>query len=112
LSFDNENNNLFNKISSKNDDTIFQNLKDELVQAIPIDSERLIINEKVDNTNNQVLISGTVKPPAMNNGIERNTNSVLIDLNELIKQKKYNQISNYEITNFLDENYGAQILRK
>ena len=99
-------------INSKNNHIILQNLNDELVQAIPIDPKRLIINEKVDNSNNQVLISGTIKPPATNNGTERNTNSVLMDLDDLIKQKKYNQISNYEITKFLDETYGARILRK
>ena len=63
---------------------IFQNLKNELVQAIPIDPERLMINGKENEANNQVLISATVKPSAINNGIERNTNSVFIDLNDKI----------------------------
>jgi hypothetical protein len=51
-------------------------------------------------------------PPYINDGIERSTNSVLKDLNELIYQKKYNLLSSGDITKFLDENYGVQIIRK
>lgn len=85
-----------------------------MVQAIPIDPERLKLDEKVqnENTNKQVLISATIMPPSEYNGNERNTNSILKDLDELIKQKKYNLISNGKITRFLDEYYGAQTLRK
>lgn len=85
-----------------------------MVQAIPIVPERLKLNEKVQNgdTNNQVLISATIMPPSAYDGNERNTDSILKDLDELIKQKKYNLISNSNITKFLDEYYGAQTLRK
>jgi hypothetical protein len=112
LKFDNKND-LFNDFNSKNN-SVFQRLKDELVRVIPINSERLIINEKVQNedTNSQILISVTIKPPTKNDGTERNTDSVLRDLDEMIKQKKYTIISNGDITKFLDENYGVQILRK
>ncbi|PKK80479.1 hypothetical protein RhiirC2_768042 [Rhizophagus irregularis] len=110
LILDDEN---YKKISSKNSRSIIlQTLKDELVQAIPIDPERLKLDEKVqnENTNKQVLISATIMPPSEYNGNERNTNSILKDLDELIKQKKYNLISNGKITRFLDEYYGAQTL--
>ncbi|PKY46478.1 hypothetical protein RhiirA4_402532, partial [Rhizophagus irregularis] len=49
-------------------------------------------------------------PPATNDGTERNTDSVLNDLNELIQQKKYNLISSGDITKFFDENYGVQTI--
>jgi hypothetical protein len=113
LKFDNGNDNLFNEFNSKNN-PVFQKLKDELVQAIPINSERLIINEKVqnENANSQISISLTIMPPTKNNGAERNTDSVYKDLDEMIKQKKYNNLSNGDITKFLDETYGVQILRK
>jgi hypothetical protein len=85
-----------------------------MVKAIPIDPKRLEIYEKVqnENTNNQVLISATIMPPSTYNGIERNTDSVIKDLDELIKQKKYNSLLNDDIAKFLDESYGAQTLRK
>jgi hypothetical protein len=112
LILDNEN---YKKINSKNSRKfILQILKDELVQAIPIDPKRLELHEKVENenTNNQVLISATIMPPSTYNGNERNTDSVLKDLDELIKQKNYNLISNGNIAKFLDEYYGAQTIRK
>ncbi|PKK67179.1 hypothetical protein RhiirC2_752167, partial [Rhizophagus irregularis] len=49
-------------------------------------------------------------PPATNDGTERNTDSVLNDLNELIQQKKYNLISSGDITKFFGENYGVQTI--
>lgn len=95
---------------------MFQQLKDELVQAIPIDSKRLKISKKIQKIQNKitnsVLISITIMPPATNDGTERNTDSVLNDLNELIQQKKYNLISSGDITKFFDENYGVQTIRK
>ncbi|CAG8677371.1 23170_t:CDS:10 [Rhizophagus irregularis] len=113
LNFDNENINLYNEINSK-DSPLFQQLKDELVQAIPIDSKRLKISKKIQKIQNKitnsVLISITIMPPATNDGTERNTDSVLNDLNELIQQKKYNLISSGDITKFFDENYGVQTI--
>jgi hypothetical protein len=93
---------------------LLETLKDELVRAIPIDPERLEIYQKVQNeyTDNQVLISATIKPSYTINSGERNTMSVLNDLDELIKEKKYNIISNGNITKFLDSDYGAVTLRK
>lgn len=119
LIFDNENINLYNEIDSKNS-PIFQQFKDEILQTISIDPKRLIINKKVQyeniNDENSVLISIIIKAPDTNNGIingiERNTDSVLKDLNELIQQKKYNLMSSGTITKFLNENYGVQIIRK
>jgi hypothetical protein len=112
LKFDNENINLYNEINSK-DSPLLQQLKDELIRAIPIDSERLKINKKIQKIqSNSILISITIMPPTANDGIGRHTDSVLKDLNELIQQKKYNLISNGDITKFLDETYGVQAIRK
>ena len=119
LIFDNENIDLYNEINSKNS-PIIQQLKDEILHTISIDPKRLIINNKVQyeniNDENSVLISITIKPSdtshGINNEIERNTDSVLKDLNELIQQKKYNLMSSGNITKFFDENYGVQIIRK
>ncbi|GBC07285.1 hypothetical protein RclHR1_07360008 [Rhizophagus clarus] len=110
LILDDEN---YKKINSKNDRLlIFQILEDELVRAIPIDPKRLKFQGKIqdENTNNQVLISIIIMPPSKYDGNERNTDCILKDLNEIIKQKKYNLISYGNITRFLDENYGAQTL--
>lgn len=87
-----------------------------MVQAIPIDSERLKISKKIQKIQNKitksVLISVTIMPPATNDGTGRNTDSVLNDLNELIQQKKYNLISSGDITKYFDETYGVQTIRK
>ncbi|RIA84002.1 hypothetical protein C1645_859937 [Glomus cerebriforme] len=108
LIFDEKNIKFYEKITSKHNN-ILKQLKDELVQAIPIDPIRLKIHKKVqiEDSNGQVLISATIMPPTINIGTERSTDSVLKDLNELIQQKKYNIISNGGITRFLDENYGV-----
>ncbi|PKY56517.1 hypothetical protein RhiirA4_476870 [Rhizophagus irregularis] len=117
LNFDNKNINLYNAINSKNS-SLLQQLKNELVYSIPIDSRRLILNEniqKVQNKNsndNKILVFITIIPPITNNNIERNTISVIKDLNELVKQKKYNLILNKSIAKFLDENYGVQKICK
>ncbi|GES72586.1 hypothetical protein GLOIN_2v1769303 [Rhizophagus clarus] len=114
LNFDNKTIKKYNKINSK-DNPLLQQLKDELVQVIPIDPKRLMI-EKTLTTQNEnsisILIFITIMLPYMNDGIERSTNSVFQDLNELIQQKKYNLLSSGNITKFLDENYGTQIICK
>lgn len=85
-----------------------------MVQAIPIDPKRLEIQEKIQDEykDNNILISATIKPIFTNNGDERSTESVLNDLDELIKKKKYNLLSNGNITRFFDTSYGASPLRK
>lgn len=85
-----------------------------MVQAIPIDPKRLEIQEKIQNEykDNNILFSATIKPTFTNNANERSTDSVLKDLDELIKKKKYNLLSNGNITRFLDTSYGANPLRK
>ncbi|PKC04909.1 hypothetical protein RhiirA5_486847 [Rhizophagus irregularis] len=112
LNFDNKTIKIYNEINSK-DSPLLQQFKDELVQAIPVDPKRLTIEKtlKIQNENSIfVLIFITIMPPYINDGIERSTNSVLKDLNELIYQKKYNLLSSGDITKFLDENYGVQII--
>ncbi|GES85070.1 hypothetical protein GLOIN_2v1769303 [Rhizophagus clarus] len=102
----------YKMINSADGHMILTQLKDELVQAIPIDPKRLEIHNKIQDeyTDNKILISATIKPSFTNNGDERNTDSVLNDLDELIKKKKYNLMSNGNITKFFDTSYGAKIL--
>ncbi|CAB4487773.1 unnamed protein product, partial [Rhizophagus irregularis] len=88
LNFDNKTIKIYNEINSK-DSPLLQQFKDELVQAIPVDPKRLTIEKtlKIQNENSIfVLIFITIMPPYINDGIERSTNSVLKDLNELIYQ--------------------------
>ncbi|GBC17670.1 uncharacterized protein OCT59_003646 [Rhizophagus irregularis] len=103
----------YKKIDSIEDrKLLIQTLKNELVQAIPIDPKRLEIQEKIQNEykDNNILFSATIKPTFTNNANERSTDSVLKDLDELIKKKKYNLLSNGNITRFLDTSYGANPL--
>jgi len=112
LNFGNENINLYNEINSKNS-SLFQQLNNKLSQVIPIDPKRLKINKKIQNENIfLILISVTIMLSTTNDGIERNMNFVLLDLNELIQQKKYNLISSRGITKFFNETYGIQTIYK
>jgi len=89
-------------------------LKKDLSETTPLDISRLIIDDKIQKVNNdekQILLSITVLPPENNDGSKRNTESIMKDLNELIKEKQVNPLSQGNITRFLDENYGAQLIR-
>src|SRR6266542_6655580 len=89
-------------------------LKEDLSKTTPLDTSRLDIDDKIQKVNNdekQILLSITVLPSKNNDGSKRNTESIMKDLNELIKEKQVNPLSQGNITRFLDENYGAQLIR-
>ena len=87
--------------------------KKDLDETTPLNPSRLVIDDKIQNVNTdekQILLSVTILPPENNNGSKRNTVSIMKDLNELIKEKQVNPLSQGNITRFLDENYGAQLI--
>ncbi|CAG8483196.1 13005_t:CDS:10 [Rhizophagus irregularis] len=71
-------------------------------------TSRLKLNKenykKIDSIEDRKLLIQTLKNEL------RSTDSVLKDLDELIKKKKYNLLSNGNITRFLDTSYGANPL--
>ncbi|RGB24226.1 hypothetical protein C1646_676525 [Rhizophagus diaphanus] len=90
----------------------FDNLKQELAKAIPINKERIDTNERYEIDNSvspeQYILSLNIKKAKDKN--ERSVNLIASDLNTLIRNKLITVISSGEYTNFLDEEYGYETI--
>ncbi|CAG8657932.1 12296_t:CDS:2, partial [Funneliformis caledonium] len=109
LNFNNASTAYYDEINSQK----FGQLENELSKIIPINQTRLKINRIQnlnDDQNDQILISIAVNKPYLNDySMERNTESVKKDLDELIKNKDMNLISQEKFTRFIDKSYGATL---
>ncbi len=71
-------------------------LKKDLNESTPLDTSRLVIDDKVQNVNTdkkQILLSVTILPPKNSDGTKRSTESIMKDLDKLIKEKQVNPLS-------------------
>jgi len=88
----------------------FDQIREELSEAIPLNISQLIINDKterdINTSSKQILISITINPPEINK--IRNTKQILNDLDEMIKIKDGTSLMfNKTITIYLDKTWGA-----
>ncbi|GBC03266.1 hypothetical protein RclHR1_05040007 [Rhizophagus clarus] len=90
----------------------FDNLTQELANAVPVSPGRITSNLKheIDTTVSpeQYVISINIKKAK--NKTERSVNSVADDLNTLIQNKIVTVIGTGEFTNYLDDQYGYQTI--
>ncbi|CAG8693719.1 5806_t:CDS:2, partial [Ambispora leptoticha] len=100
----------FNGLSSSGKDEFFNELKRELILAIPIDESRISTSGKyqydTSTPTKQILIS--FEFASTRNLTQRNTKSLIDDLNTLVTQRDYSPISFYSLTSYLDKDYGCQ----
>ncbi|GBC36333.1 hypothetical protein GLOIN_2v1801166 [Rhizophagus irregularis DAOM 181602=DAOM 197198] len=96
----------------------YQNKKefvDQLLQEIslilPVDRDRLKIkdHQQVDSSTKfeQLIIPLQIEPTR--NLSQRNTNNLYHDLNHMILNKQYTEISNYQYASLLDQSYGYKL---
>ncbi|CAG8617167.1 5530_t:CDS:10 [Ambispora gerdemannii] len=99
----------FNELSSSERSEFFDELKRELVLAIPIDPSRIstIKKHQIDTSTpeHQILISYTFEKTREPN--QRSTKSLINDLDILVRNKEISSISFYPLTNLLDKEYGS-----
>ncbi|PKY51381.1 hypothetical protein RhiirA4_468374 [Rhizophagus irregularis] len=90
----------------------FDNLRLELAKAIPVSSERITTSgrHQIDTTVSpeQYILSINIKK-AKNKG-ERSVNSIVEDLNTLIKNKLITVIGSGSYSNYLDHEYGYKTI--
>ncbi|PKY51564.1 hypothetical protein RhiirA4_494158 [Rhizophagus irregularis] len=90
----------------------FDNLTQELAKAIPVGPERITTNRRheIDTSvsSEQYVLSIDIK--MTNNKTERNASLIVSDLDTLIKNKLTTVIGSGDYTNYLDGQYGYQII--
>ncbi|CAG8668162.1 8532_t:CDS:2, partial [Ambispora leptoticha] len=90
----------------KNSSSIYEDVLNELANAIPISRERLEINKKYQIVGDQILLRITILPSKDNSEIS--IKQVMSNLNTLIAYKDITSISRYNYTNWLDSSFGFQ----
>ena len=99
-------------ISPNNLSSTLDQLRRDFKETTPLETSRLIIDNKIQKVDrNQILLSVTILPPETHDGTQRNTESIMKDLTELIKEKQVNPLSRGKVTRFLDENYEIKPIR-
>ncbi len=96
LKFDNKIQYYNEFISSNTLPNMLDQLKKDLNESTPLDTSRLVIDDKVQNVNTdkkQILLSVTILPPKNSDGTKRSTESIMKDLDKLIKEKQVNPLS-------------------
>jgi len=92
----------------------FDKLELELANAVPISPERITTKQRfqIDTSvnPNRIILSVNIKKDVT--GLERSVNEVVGDLDALIRNKSVTAILFGEYSNYLDETYGYQRIRK
>ncbi|CAB4378504.1 unnamed protein product [Rhizophagus irregularis] len=87
----------------------FDNLTQELAKAIPVSPERITTNRRYEiETDTSCILSIDIE--RTNNKTERKSSLIVSDLDTLIKNKLTTVIGSGEYTNYLDAEYGYQII--
>ncbi|CAG8578353.1 2449_t:CDS:2, partial [Dentiscutata heterogama] len=98
----------FQGLNSSEQHDFFTNLINELVMIIPIEKGRLKSNEHsqfdTSSIESKILISLSII--GTKNGKKKNATAMRDDLDLLISNKKFTNISSGTITKYLDETYG------
>ncbi|CAJ0750150.1 2947_t:CDS:2 [Entrophospora sp. SA101] len=106
---------LFKTLKGEDRDNYFFHLKHEMAQFVPIKPSRLTISNQtqIDSssiTHPQVLITFIIA--ATENDKERSAKRLLSDMNTMITNKQYTNISGDTYLDFLDTTYGVQEIPK
>ncbi|CAG8448987.1 7460_t:CDS:10, partial [Ambispora gerdemannii] len=103
-----EGTNLYLNLSSDEKRDFLNYLKEDIAQVIPINSNRIDISHRVgyDYSAKQPQLLLRLQVNSNNDLSSRNVKEIILDLNDLILNKKITGISLYNYTNFLDEEYG------
>ncbi|CAG8559720.1 14123_t:CDS:2 [Ambispora leptoticha] len=94
------------KNSLKSSSSIYEDILNDLANAIPISHNRLDIKKKYQINSDQILLRITIHPSKNNSEIS--TKQVTSNLKTLIKYKDITSISRYNYTDWLDSSYGFQ----
>ncbi len=98
----------------------YEKLRQELADAIPVSSERIVTTDRVETDTSissdspkQIFLSINIdKLKKRKTEQERSADILLKNLDSLIRNKPITPIASGEITRYLDQNYGYQPLRK
>ncbi|CAG8590015.1 1609_t:CDS:2 [Diversispora eburnea] len=101
----------YENLNSTEKDQFFSDLRIELSKIIPVNLERLSLNKKTQvdisiSPNRQLFISLVIQSQSSKE--ERSVQSILDDLNWMIKYKSITSISLFPTTNYLDETFGFE----
>ncbi|CAG8541180.1 17204_t:CDS:10 [Cetraspora pellucida] len=100
----------FQKLNESEKQDFFTNIINELVIIIPTEDRRLESNKhnQIDTSSDELKILISLSIIAAQSGDKKNTTSIKDDLDLLIRNKQYTNISTGAFTNYLDETYGFQ----
>ncbi|CAB4440370.1 unnamed protein product [Rhizophagus irregularis] len=99
------------KLFYQNKKEFIDQLLQEISLILPVDRDRLKIkdHQQVDSSTQfeQLIIPLQIEPTR--NLSQRNTNNLYHDLNHMILNKQYTEISNYQYASLLDQSYGYKL---
>ncbi|CAG8457896.1 6808_t:CDS:10 [Diversispora eburnea] len=99
--------NYFQSLDKTGQENFFHDLQTELSEILPVDSKRLNSNQKIQvdssiSPDHPIFISLTIQSSTE----ERSVQSIIDDLNDMIKYKSITSIGLSSTTSYLDEDYG------
>ena len=95
----------FNNFPSKEKSDFYQNLVNKLAEMVPISNDRITFNSySIEPLTQQILIS--IKFLKSNDNSVMDVETIIKDLDTLIRNKEYTLISKNDLTSMLDESYG------